>query len=272
MEIVSNTSDEAMKGSMDVDYIYISSRSLTSFFFKVGGKLRPEFEIGWVTSITICLKYGDTTIGNVTVPNVPTMVNGQNELITDWDESKEPELEIESMRAFKSFLQDVMPKNDASGELDNQKCTTADLSVTPNGHELTMSIDLSHIARMRTTVKSIKIADTKIRITVEVTNLSPLELLFDDENLYTLKKGQQTIGKLWGELAIVPGKFQLDFHGEIQSGVTGLATLQGDFYEDLEESWQCYAIKLFEVEVNLDEADTDDHQTQLVVALSRQGR
>jgi hypothetical protein len=121
-----------------------------------------------------------------------------------------------------------------------------------------MSIDLSRMAKMIPTVTSVKIVDTKISITVEITNLSSLKLLFE-EGTFTLNKGQRIIGMLNGFLDIVPGKFAVEFDGEMQKGVSGIATLKGHFYEDMDMSWQEDAIKLFEVEVNLDGVDTDGH-------------
>lgn len=80
-----------------------------------------------------------------------------------------------------------------------------------------------------------------------------------DYGTFKLKKGQQTVGELSGGLEIVPGEFEVDLKGKIQSGISGMVTLKGDYFHDYEDSWQQYAIKLFEVKVNLDEMDVDDN-------------
>ncbi|KAL6910375.1 hypothetical protein GGI43DRAFT_427043 [Trichoderma evansii] len=163
------------------------------------------------------------------------------------------------MREFRSFLQNVMPKKGVTGKLDNQIHNIADLSVSQDGHTLLMSIDLSYMARMTATVVSLLIDGSDVNITVEIRNMSSLELYFN-ESAFVLKKGQQIIGKLEGDLNIFPGKFEVQFDGQISSGVSGMATLEGDLcdvYQGRESTWRRYAIKLFEVEVNLDNVDVD---------------
>lgn len=93
---------------------------------------------------------------------------------TNWDEATEPIMEIKNMRAFKAFLQGVMPKKDVNTQLDSQNGTAADLSVSRNGHTLTISMDLSCMTRMRATVTNLKVHGHEISITMKITNLSSL--------------------------------------------------------------------------------------------------
>lgn len=189
------------------------------------------------------------------------MQSDDYDIKTRWDEGWEPgrRMNISNMRQFRSFLQGIMPKKGVNGQLDNQIRNTADLSVDQDGHTLLMSIDLSYMARMTATVVSLIIDGSDINITVEIRNMSSLELFFN-ESAFVLKKGQQIIGKLEGDLNIVPGTFEVQFDGQISCGVSGMATLKGDLcdvYQGGEPSWRQHAIKLFEVEVNLDNVDVD---------------
>lgn len=80
---------------------------------------------------------------------MPMVLDDEGNFITDWDESKEPEMTIKNMRAFKCFFQDVMPQKDESNQIGIRKPILAEMSVSKDGHALTMSIDLSHPPRMR---------------------------------------------------------------------------------------------------------------------------
>lgn len=217
--------------------------------------MNPEFEIGWVSVIKIIFGYDGHSIGTTTVRDMPMVLDDKNYLTTKWSEEQEPEMQIKSMRAFQAFLRGVMPKKNADTPLNIQNTTVAHLSVSPSGHTLKIYLDLSCMTRMRATVTSLEIHGDEISITMKIANLSSLELLFDQEGTFLLKKGQQTVGELNGCLDIVPGEFEVDLEGHIKSGVSGVVTLKGDHYEDMDRSWQEYAIKLFEVEVNLDEID-----------------
>ncbi|EHK49026.1 uncharacterized protein TrAtP1_000390 [Trichoderma atroviride] len=249
-------SDEKMEGSMSVDRLFIVSRSLTAFCVEIEGKVDPGFEIGWVTAVKVCLKYGHTLIGKIVVPDMPMMLDDERNMKINWGEGSEPEMEIKSTRAFKAFLQDVMPKKDVDTQMDSQYTASADLSVSRNGHTLTISMDPSYMMRMRAAVTNLRIHGQEISITMKITNLSSLELQFE-YGTFILKKGQQTVGEVAGGLDLVPGEFEVNLGGQIQSGISGVVTLKGEHFEDCEESWQQYAIKLFEVEVNLDELDLD---------------
>lgn len=225
--------------------------------------MSPDTEIGWVSAIKIIFEYDGHSIGTTTVRDMPMVLDDDYYLKTEWSEEQAPEMKIESMRAFQAFLRGVMPKKNADTPVNSQNNTVAHLSVSPSGHTLKIYLDLSCMTRMRATVISLKIHGDEISITMKITNLSSLELLFDQQGTFLLKKGQQTVGELTGCLDIVPGEFEVDLEGHIQSGVSGMVTLKGDFYEDMDPSWQEYAIKLFEVEINLDEMDVDGNTVDI---------
>lgn len=199
---------------------------------------------------------------------MPMMLDDEGNFTTvDWDDSKDPEMTIKNMRAFKCFFQDVMPRKDDNVQVGLQRPILADLSVSKDGHALTMSIDLSHPPRMKTTVTRLTIDGSAINITIRIKNESPLDILFN-HCTFILKQNQRTIGKLYGSLSIFSGdEYEESFDGTIEHGVSGVATLKGDgcWSGSCEESWKPYAIKLFEAEVNLDKLDAGDDDTDDVV-------
>jgi hypothetical protein len=178
-------------------------------------------------------------------------------LSTEWNEEQAPEMQIKSMRAFQAFLRGVMPKKNVDTQSNRQKDTIAHLSISPNGHTLTIHLDMSCMARMRATVTDLRINGQNISITMKIVNLSSLELLFDFGK-FILKKGQQTVGEVSGDLDIIPGEFEVNLQGKIQSGISGVVTIKGDYFHDHEDSWMQYAIRLFEAEVDLDKLDVGD--------------
>lgn len=232
--------------------------------------MSPGFEIGWISAINICFEYDGHSIGKITVPDIPMVLDDEHRLKTDWGEEQDPEIQIQSMRAFQAFLRGVMPNKNADTSLNSQNSTVAHLSVSPSGHTLNIYLDFSCMMSMRANVTSLGIQGDEISITMKITNFSSLELLFDNDATFLLKKGQQTVGESSGVLDIVPGEFVIEMEGYIESGISGMVTLKGDHYEDIDRSWQEYAIKLFEVEVNLDDvantinvADQGEHMLSI---------
>ncbi|KAH0525319.1 hypothetical protein TsFJ059_007704 [Trichoderma semiorbis] len=181
--------------------------------------------------------------------------NAKKYVKIEWDDDQNHEIDIRDMVAFKSLFDDIMPKKGADYSYDDKKRTTAALSVSPDGHVLTMSIDLGNMPRMKPEVKSVKISGRHIEINMEIVSLSPLKQPFEFGSKFVLKKGEDIVGKLRGLFSIVPGTQEVSFDGTIRRGVSGMVTLQGDHYKHYEhKSWQSYIIKLFEVEIDMDKA------------------
>ncbi|KAL6801879.1 hypothetical protein J3E68DRAFT_447787 [Trichoderma sp. SZMC 28012] len=244
-------------GEMDIDHFVIGGcGSLTRCYLEVGGTVCTGFDIGWVSTLKIRLYYYNTLVGEITSPNMPVIPDSDNYWKTEWPENADPTtMRIKSMVGFKNFFCDIMPKEDPDNERGLQKDHTATLRVSPSGHRLTISIDLARMPRMRTTIKSLKISGKQIKISMIITNPSPLTLEADPSCFFTLKKGQDTIGELSAIFEISPGETECLFQGTIRRGVSGVVTLKGSHYEsfEMDETWQQHVIKLFEVEINLDE-------------------
>lgn len=185
--------------------------------------------------------------------------NAKKYVRIEWDDDQEHEIDIRDMVGFKSLFDDIVPKKGADYSYDDKKRTTAALSVSPNGHVLTMSIDLGNMPRMKPEVKSVKFSGGRIEIRMELVSLGPLRQPFEGWSKFVLKKGEDIVGKLTGSFSIEPGTQEVSFDGTIRRGVSGMVTLQGDHFEHCldHKTWQSYIIKLFEVEIDIDKAILD---------------
>ncbi|QYT01369.1 hypothetical protein H0G86_008412 [Trichoderma simmonsii] len=218
-------------GEMDIDYLWLSSRSLSRLYFEVGGTVCPGFEIGWVNSIKVCLYYRHRLIGSMFLRDSSLIPNAKKYVKIEWDDDQNHEIDIRDMVAFKSLFDDIVPKKGADYSYDDKKRTTAALSVSPNGHVLTMSIDLGNMPRMKPEVKSVKFSGGRIEIRMEIVSLGPLRQPFEGWSKFVLKKGEDIVGKLTGSFSIEPGTQEFSFDGTIRRGVAGMVTLQGDHFE-----------------------------------------
>ncbi|PNP50847.1 hypothetical protein THARTR1_08468 [Trichoderma harzianum] len=195
------------------------------------------------------------------ITDTPLIPNAKKYVKIEWDDHQEHEIDIRDMVGFKSLFDDIMPKKGADYSFDDKKRTTAALSVSPSGHQLTMAIDLGNMPRMRPEVKSVKLSGRRIEINMEIMSLSPLKQPFEFDSKFILKKGEDIVGKLRGSFSIEPGTQELSFSGTIRHGVSGMATLQGDYFKHYDhKSWQSYIIKLFEVEIDMNKAIINDHK------------
>ncbi|KAL6871159.1 hypothetical protein J3F83DRAFT_772872 [Trichoderma novae-zelandiae] len=253
---------------MDIDMLEFSSRTLRSFICEVGGTVCPGFEIGWVSSVVLRLFYGHTLLGEATIPDlaiipdrginyvsITTLHLEQNGLAFD-----AMEIEIQNMTAFKSLFDDIMPRTGPDHGIHNTKRTTADLSVSQNGHQLTMAIDLANMPRMRCSVISINVTGKKINMAVLITNLSPIRLGCSGWCAFVLLKGQKVIGWLGSRYSIKGGEQVYTFVGTIEEGVSGMAILKGDVHDKCDKTWKRHVLGLFEVQVDLDKASSGGYE------------
>ncbi|PTB79212.1 hypothetical protein M440DRAFT_1436549 [Trichoderma longibrachiatum ATCC 18648] len=236
-------------GKMVVEKLLMASRSLKSVLIEVGGMCCSGFEIGWVTSVAVHLYHGHTLIGEMTISNKAMVPDSQNRVAFVWNPDEEPECEYGGIQVSLR-----RPQKGSNHTLDDRKRVTADLSVSPTGHDLKMSIDLANMPRMRAVVQSVMIFEGEIQVSVDITNLSPLRVIFDGICYFKLLKDQRVIGHLMGGFDIDRGITEYEFKGTVNDGASGMAVLKGDrFSASHHSTWQEYLIQLFEVEVNLGE-------------------
>ncbi|KAK4067844.1 hypothetical protein Trihar35433_6404 [Trichoderma harzianum] len=242
-----------MGGEMDIDYFLISSRCLTSFYLEVGGKICAGFDIGWVSAVRVRLYHRSILVGEVTSPETSLIPDSNNYVRTEWDDIRELLVPIKNMVAFRNFFADIMPRASANDEPNVKKQPTAALEVSSNGHQLTMSIDLANMPRMSIKINSLEVSHDKIKIVTTIINPSPVILFFEVSCHFAIKKGQDNIGRLTAPFRIEPRELECVFEGTIRPRTSGMVTLKGEIYKDVDFSWQQYILKLFEVEINLDE-------------------
>ncbi|KAL7944423.1 hypothetical protein V8C42DRAFT_326738 [Trichoderma barbatum] len=248
------------EGEMNVGHFRMEPTGVTSFDFEIGGTVCPGFEIGWVSSIKIRFYHGNILIGETFCPDLLIVPDNNNYWEILLDDDYNTQIHIKNMVGFKYFFDEVMPKAGANYDIDCRKSATAALSVSANGHRLTMSIDLATMPRLRPTVESMILSGNELKISITIENSGPLTLLFDGMCSFILKQGQKLIGELDIEnWRIGPGKKDLVLRGDILEGVSGMAVLKGDnfFEHSAGWSWQRYAFKSFEVDINLDEMVVD---------------
>ncbi|KAL6891533.1 hypothetical protein HDV57DRAFT_513913 [Trichoderma longibrachiatum] len=187
--------------------------------------------------------------------------DSQNRVAFVWNPDEEPECGSDD---------DRMGSNHT---LDDRKRVTADLSVSPTGHDLKMSIDLANMPRMRAVVQSVMIFEGEIQVSVDITNLSPLRVIFDGICYFKLLKDQRVIGHLMGGFDIDRGITEYEFKGTVNDGASGMAVLKGDrFSASHHSTWQEYLIQLFEVEVNLGKRTTIEPAPKAKIPASRKRR
>ncbi|EHK24481.1 uncharacterized protein TRIVIDRAFT_30516 [Trichoderma virens Gv29-8] len=259
-----------MSGEMDIAELMISSRSLTSLYLKVGGTVCPE-KLGWVSCVKICLYYDRILLGEITVPDTLMIPDADNYVEITTDSNYDPfhyndypeledgidhEMKIKTMVGFKSFITSIMPENGVSHEPSSDKRATAAFSIDSTGHNLTMAIDLSNVANIKATTKTLEMTGAAIDVVITMMNPGPLHLRFKTA-YFILKQGNKTIGMVSGEFNIVPGEFEVVLEGECDEEIevdklNGTAVLKGDSCCEEHSTWLQYAIRQFEIEVDLD--------------------
>ncbi|KAL7937492.1 hypothetical protein V8C35DRAFT_181895 [Trichoderma chlorosporum] len=240
---------------MDLDSFDMYKFTTTGFRTELRGTVRPGFEIGWVTALKICLYFGSTLVAEGLRPNTLVIPDSDNRVSSDDVDEMEVEMRLLSMSGLKSFFEIYMPKVGANHQPIKQKQVTAALKVSPDGQQLTMSIDMANIRRLRPVLKSIKLSGKKLTIHFITENSVPFNMVFSGDCEFVLEQGQRHMA--YFDMC----EFFLDhdtgnhvIEGRIETRPSGMATLKGFNYKNVNSAiWLCYALRLFEMEVNLDE-------------------
>lgn len=231
----------------------ITDTSSRSFYLEVGGTICAGFDIGWVSAVRVRLYHRTILVGEVTSPETSLIPDSNNYVKTEWDDIRELIVSIKNMVAFRNFFAEIIPRASANDEPNVKKQPTAALEVSSNGHQLTMSIDLANMPRMSIKINSLEVSHDKINIVTTIINPSPVRLFFEAYCHFAIKKGQDNIGGLTAPFDIKPGEQVCAFVGTIRPRTSGMVTIKGEQYEDIDYTWQQYIMKLFEVDINLDE-------------------
>ncbi|KAL7795232.1 hypothetical protein V8C37DRAFT_47959 [Trichoderma ceciliae] len=187
------------------------------------------------------------------LPNTRLIPDDDDCVRIEWHDNTE--FKIKNMKAFKSFNQDIMPTMNVNIHQNNGESAAVALSITTDGHELMMSMNLRRMERLRATVKPTNLTGESMNLVVMISNPGPVKPSLGWSH-FNLKQGGKIIGELQGDFVVAPGENQLVLHGDIDKNredkLSGMAILKGKRGDD-EETWEDDAVRLFELEVNLDE-------------------
>ncbi|UKZ80533.1 hypothetical protein TrVFT333_008294 [Trichoderma virens FT-333] len=213
----------------------------------------PGVDIGWINSVTVFLFYDHALIGEVTRENTIVTCTYYKDAL----DLEMGEFEIQDMIAFRSFVRGIMPKTNDECQLDDGK-PTARLELVEKGHKLNISINLNGIGSLKTTTPIIRFTSDSIKITFTISNTAAVEIYFEDAE-FKLRQG-------WSQLAKLTGGFNIEATGKkgteyILTGnhnmrykPYGKAILTAYSLKENEGTWFIYALREFEIEVDLDTA------------------
>lgn len=216
----------------------------------MGVKFSPDVDLGWTSSMTVSLHYGSLLVGEVKFDDTYIKPDKSNETTLDFEN-----VEIWNMHGFKLFIERVVPRS--RGEYQQQNGGPAvSLEMDKRGHQLSMSIRLDKMGFAKALEPTVRRIANKIAINFFIENTTKVELLFSDA-CFILEQDGRTLAELKGVLNIMSweGRQEVRVIGSIPSDTTlgGRAILKGADVEDEDrDSWYFHAIRLFEMEVNLD--------------------
>lgn len=214
--------------------------------------IRPEFDIGWISSITASIYYGDTLIGKITQEDEFVL----SEELDDTYDIVLKDFEIQDMIAFRTLIQNTMP-NTRDRCQPAHRCPTAILQITEKGHKLEMRINLDGTGSLETSTPSVRKFEDSIVINFSISNNPHMEFIFG-ETMFMLEKDGEFLAFLDSHLHIQAndgGPINYSFKGKLPSEdkLCGKAKLRGYDVKDMNNTWFTHAIREFEIEVDLDE-------------------
>ncbi|KAH0525320.1 hypothetical protein TsFJ059_007705 [Trichoderma semiorbis] len=248
----------ALEWVVEIYELYLTAKSFRSAAVQVGATIGPGVDVGWISSATVLLLYGQTLLGRMTLEN--KMINSS--ITDDALVLQMEEFEIQDMTAFKSFVRNIMPKPWNGCRLD-KAALTGKLGVVDKGHSLAIAIDLCGIGGLETTELNVTLSSDILKITFSMTNATTVEIYFDEAE-FQLEKNGVVLATLAGDFNIETGNIETgettyELKGEIYSfareDLFGNATLVGYHPKDndLKKTWLIHALREFKIDVNLDQ-------------------
>lgn len=223
----------------------------------MGVKFGPEVDLGWTSSTTVSLHFGSLLIGEVKLDDTYIMLNESNEAILNLGN-----VQIWNMHGFKLFIERVVPRSRCEYQQRNGSPDIA-LKMDERGHQLSMSIQLYAMGFAKALEPRVRRIDDRIEIDFFIENTTKVELLFGEAK-FILEQDGCILAKLEGVFNITwfEERKEVGVIGSIPSDTTlrGRAVLKGAGLEDEDrESWYIHAIRLFEMEVDLDATIYGEH-------------
>ncbi|KAL6832447.1 hypothetical protein V8C40DRAFT_262340 [Trichoderma camerunense] len=237
---------------VDVKWICFTQPSMRTSDIDIRFSIGPEFDIGWISSLTASIYYGDTLIGKITQEDEFVL---SDELDDTYDIVLK-DFEIQDMIAFRTLIQNTMPNTrDKCQPAD--KCPTAFLQITEKGHKLEMRINLDGTGSLETSTPMVRKFDDSIVINFLISNHPHMEFIFG-KTTFMLEKDGEFLAFLDSHLHIQAndgGPLNYSFKGKLPSEdkLCGKAKLRGCSVKGEEKTWFIHAIREFELEVDLDQ-------------------
>lgn len=213
-------------------------------------KFSAEVDLGWTSSTKVSLKYGSLLVAEVNLDDTYIMPDRSNEATLTLGD-----VEIWNMHGLRSFIERVVPRSRDKYQQRNGAPEVA-LEMDERGHQLSMSISLDEMGFVKALEPTVHRFANKIEVRYILENTTKVELLFS-QAIFILEQDGCTLARLEGVLNITSEEERQEFNviGPIPSDTTlcGKALLKGVSVIDEDRySWYIHAIRLFEVEVDLD--------------------
>ncbi|KAL6801877.1 hypothetical protein J3E68DRAFT_447783 [Trichoderma sp. SZMC 28012] len=234
---------------MKIDKLQFANASFRSFNLEITGIIDSEFDIGWVSYVTVSLLYQRRVIGAKTIQDMHVTLDEKNEATI-----KLEGFYIQSMVRFKAFALKLIPQLKANPQKKKQAPTMAALDTDDDGHELFISIELSHMLEATILNPTVQLIGKRVRIGFRLSSCNPVDLAFGWCR-FQLKKDKTILAFLDGHFDIVPNKCEIVMEGNLEipdTVLSGKAVLKAVKTHDNNKSWLSLAFQAFEIEVNLD--------------------
>ncbi|PNP37216.1 hypothetical protein TGAMA5MH_10886 [Trichoderma gamsii] len=246
-----------VRGCVEITSIDFFNPTKKTVDLQAGVKFSSDVDLGWTSSTTVSLHYGSLLVGEVKLDDTYIKPNESNETTLTLKD-----FEIWNMHGFKAFIQRVVPRSRGNYQQRNGGPAVS-LEMDERGHQLSMSIDLDAMGFAKALEPRVRRNDDKLAIDFFIENTTKVELLFS-QAYFILEQNGCTLAKLEGVLNITSWeeRKEVGVEGSIPSDTTlyGKAILKGVGVEDEDRhSWYIHAIRLFEMEVDLDAIIYGEH-------------
>ncbi|KAL7912797.1 hypothetical protein GGI35DRAFT_491228 [Trichoderma velutinum] len=234
---------------MKIDRLHFTNPSMRSFNLEIVTTIDPELDIGWISHATISLFYRRRFIGEKALRDMHIIPDEDNEAKIMLEG-----FEIRNMIGFRAFIQRLMPETKINRQGKGQSLITAELENDENGHELSIAIDMSTMLNDSILRPTIKLVDGRVKVSFTTSSSNPVDMPFGWCQ-FILKKGKTILAFLNGHFDIQPDTCDIIMEGDsmaTKAAFSGMGILKGFKTYDNNNTWLAHAIRLFEIDVNLD--------------------
>ncbi|UKZ59071.1 uncharacterized protein TrAtP1_000389 [Trichoderma atroviride] len=235
-------------------YLYDPTKSTTNLLVCV--KPAPGIDLGWTSSTKVSLLYNELLVGEADLETGNVFLTETNVAFYNLEGFK-----IWNMHGFKAFIQHVIPRPRDESQLEGRGPAVA-LKIDDKGHKLAISIRLDMMGFAKTLISTVRRIDDEIEVVFFIQNPTRVGICFG-ETRFILEKDCRILARLYGKFNIVSddGMQKFQVKGPICSDTTlfGKAILKGVSADKHSDTWYTPAIRLFEMEVDLDALIEGEH-------------